>query len=435
MANTKEFLNFEPTEVPKWREKMPTGSQQQPTISEMINDINEYRKSYLQAKNESKIDIGKRTKSDFELLLKFLLNVQAEESIGLSDAGTTEEIVRMFEHSHECDFDTLLVSLNDDDIETLIKQLKDYFSNTNVQICSDTSSSQESLSDEEGCKRQKLQNPVDSFEPPCYPSQGDTEYIIEHRHATIGEKQPLSKDVFETINLYRGYKLLAREINRIPIKERGTHLGLIDIDVCILHAHKILMEQVMDDNNTKPGSFSTNERKAYFKGILHKYPRFAQEELVHIAIQTLVDKYVAMVEEIRQIPDSPDKAREKIQKSFKCASVFLFGFLTLHPFGDGNGRLARLLCSYSLFTFSPFLTPIFNVFSSSVNDDYVDALIEARKGLSLPENITTEEEAKEAAIAVLRQHPSDLCAMIIESNRCMWREYLLMLDLSKFEDE
>lgn len=421
MAKTEEFLNFKITEVPKWRERMPIGSSHQPTISEMIDDINEYRKSYLQAKNESKIDREKRMKSDFELLLKFLLNVQAEEGIGLSDAGATKEIIRMLEHVS--DFDTLLRLLNDDEIETLKKKI---LNDTNVQICSDTSSSQESLSDEEECN---------SFEPPCYPSQGDTEDIIEHRHATIGENQPLSKNVFETINLYRGYKLLAHEIKRIPVKKRGTHLGLLDVDVCILHAHKILMERVMDDNNTRPGSFSTNERQAYFKGIVYKYPRFAQEELVRIAIQTLVDIYVAMVEEIRQIPDSPDKAREKIQKSFKCASVFLFGFLTLHPFGDGNGRLARLLCSYSLFTFSPFLTPIFNVFSSSVNDDYVDALVEARKGLSLPENITTEEEAKEAANAVLRQHPSDLCAMIIESNRCMWREYLLMLDLRKFEDE
>ena len=435
MANTKEFLNFEPTEIPKWRERLPRGSPPQPTISKMINDINEYRKSYLQGKKESKIDTEKRKKTDFELLLKFLLNIQTEENIGISDAGRTEEIFRMLVHSHEGDFDNFLEPLNDDALEALKKEINGCFSSTNVQIFSDTSSSQESLSDEKECKRQKLEKPADTFEPPCYPSLGDTEDIIEHTHATIKEKQSLSKDVFETINLYRGYKLLAREINKVPLKKRSTHLGLIDVDVCILDEHKILMEQVMDGNYTKPGSFSTNERKAHFKGIVHKYPRFAQEELVRTAIQTLVDIYVEMVEEIRQIPDSPDKAREKIHKSFKCVSVFLFGFLTLHPFGNGNGRLARLLCSYSLFTFSPFLTPIFNVFSSSENDDYVDALVKARQGLSLQENITTEEEAKKAAIAVLRQRPSDLCAMIIESNWCMWREYLLMLDLRKLEDE
>ena len=82
-----------------------------------------------------------------------------------------------------------------------------------------------------------------------------------------------------------------------------------------------------------------------------------------------------------KIPDRPENKKEKIEKSFKCASLFLFGFLTLLPFGDGNGRLVRLLYSYSLFTFSPFLTPIFNVFSPSVDNDYVDAVAASRQGL------------------------------------------------------
>ena len=110
----------------------------------------------------------------------------------------------------------------------------------------------------------------------------------------------LCKDLGETINLYEGYKCLAAERDKISKKERKLVLGLIDVDVFILEVHKILMDKVMDDKNTRPGQFSTRERSTGFKGELHTYPRFVMEVLAHITIQTLVDKYADMRGEIRK---------------------------------------------------------------------------------------------------------------------------------------
>ncbi|KAL3855924.1 hypothetical protein ACJMK2_015121 [Sinanodonta woodiana] len=180
-------------------------------------------------------------------------------------------------------------------------------------------------------------------------------------------------------------------------------LGLMDVETCILQTHKIPMDDVMEDHHTGPGKFSTNERQANFSGVKHVYPHFDTEEWAFAAVTMI------------------------------CASLFLFGFLTLHPFGDGNGRLARLLCSYSLLTFSPFLTPVYNVFDSTVEEDYVQALIVARKNITISDKIKTEDEAKQVADIVLRQKPRDLCALIIESNWSMWRKYLDILGIHKIE--
>jgi Fic family protein len=128
-----------------------------------------------------------------------------------------------------------------------------------------------------------------------------------------------------------------------------------------------------------------------------------------------------MIDEI-----SNDKSeRNKLENSFKCASVLLFGFLMLHPFADGNGRLARLLCSHCLNVFSPFPTAIYNVFSPSTRDDYIIALVNARKNLELSsDQIEFPTDAGREALLILEQKPADLCSLIIESSWFTWRRFL-----------
>lgn len=415
MAFLKKFCSFEPTDLPKWRKRLPS-DEEKPTISQMIDDIVEYKRRHKAAIAEGKItkDIKK---TDFKFLMKFLFNVQIEEGIGLTSEGTTKNVVQILEKNGDAAELQGISYL----VETVTSQVETSDSISSQQP-SGTSSSHES-----DCEPQSKRLKLEIFEPPYYPSFGDTEADIDIQHKAISKRENPSKNVYETVNLYRAYKHLAREIADIQKTERHLYLGLIDVETCILKTHSILMDGI--DGNTEPGIFSTNERIAYFKGIKHTYPQFTSSDLAETAVQTLVDKYSDILEEIKNIPDGPENEREKIAKSFKCASIFLFGFLTLHPFGDGNGRLARLLCCYSLFTFSPFLTPIFNVFSSSVTEDYVEALVEARKELELPKFITTKEEALSAAVAILDQNPCDLCALIIESNWYMWQNYLADLNI------
>ena len=438
MACSKQFLNFEPTEKPAWRNRLPENADG-PNISDMIMEIVECRRQFTEMKRNKNLNKESTKDIDFDFLLQFLLNIQLDEGIGLKNEGATKEVVQRLEDDWPVvKYERLLEKLDTHEFgwtRQSSSSSSGQESNTSTdaeggkrkrQFSWESYSSQDSnnSSDDERGKRPKTGRTKDDFDPPNYPSTGNTEEILAYAHEIMSQDEVLCKDLDETINLYKGYKCLAAEIDKISKKERKLVLGLIDVDVFILEVHKILMDKVMDDKNTRPGQFSTRERSARFKGELHTYPRFATEELAHITIQTLVDKYADMREEIRKIPDRPENEKEKIEKSFKCASLFLFGFLTLHPFGDGNGRLARLLCSYSLFTFSPFLTPIFNVFSPSVNSDYVDALVASRQGLKLPEIICTEQEAMEAALTVLRQKPCDLCSLLIQSNHYMWKEYL-----------
>ena len=442
MAESKQFLDFEPTEMPTWRETLQQNADGATTISDMVNEIVNYRHQMSKLKRKKRLTKTSTKDIDLDMLIHFLFNIQTDEDIGLQNEYATKEVINMAEEDWS-DFDS---DAFNDLLERILSKLSIELKTVKHLVAGrferqwSSSSSQESIgSDDKGHVCRARKNTAGSSngqsstlsssdeaerspdcEPPNYPSFGNTEETIRRVHEDKSRTNMLRKQVLETINLYRGYKLIAEEISKVGIGNKEECLGLMDVDVLVLGLHKTLMDNVMADQNTKPGRFSTNERKAQFKGQLHIYPRFANEEIAHIAIQTLVDKYADILEDIRTITDK----EIKIKQCFKLASLFLFGFLTLHPFGDGNGRLARLLCSYSLLRFSPFLTPIFNVFSPSEESDYIDALVKARQGLVLPEVIETEQQAKNAAITVLKQKPSDLCSLLIESNCYCWKYYI-----------
>ncbi|XP_060590059.1 uncharacterized protein LOC132745226 [Ruditapes philippinarum] len=247
-----------------------------------------------------------------------------------------------------------------------------------------------------------------------------------------------TKSTKETTNLYLAYKHIKDELKKsiddmaeanTPNKEidffSGKHdsKGFIEVESLIKHTHNILMEDIMHEG-TPPGNFSTYPRTAEFNGKTHEYPKFENVAVAEQAIQTLVDKVNEIIESIRQ-KNISDEERAKMY--FKCSSLFLFCFLSLHPFGDGNGRLARLLSSYNLLTFSPFLTPIYNVFSATRKCDYVQALVDARQGLGEAQHITVKDEAINMSISAMEQKPSDLCSMLIESNWTVWRQLLFKL--------
>jgi len=74
------------------------------------------------------------------------------------------------------------------------------------------------------------------------------------------------------------------------------------------------------------GQFSTKLRTASFRGEETTYPTFLDQNLTYRALLFLVDLY------------------NNVKNSVK----FLFTFLCLHPFGDGNGRLGKIIFSYCL---------------------------------------------------------------------------------------
>lgn len=145
----------------------------------------------------------------------------------------------------------------------------------------------------------------------------------EHRPPTQNEKN-------ETLNLLRGYQHLKNELKKIPQNERHSFLGIIDVETCIKACHKVLMTNLLDKSKTAPGKFSTLPRSVEFEGKYYLYPSYQTEEIAFDAVQAIVDKYNEMISEISAIEDE----KEKLTNSFKCASLLLFSFLTLHPFSD-----------------------------------------------------------------------------------------------------
>lgn len=372
----KEFLTFSPTANPPWRARLKN-SEDIPSIEVMLKDINSYRLIY--EKNKDNIPADDHKKVIREMLISFFVHVQKEEGIGVEERGATAELLTYAEEE-ERNGNTLEEPMDCTEEEPL--QLNE------AEVHSQSSSS----------------------EP-----QSSLEAQVKDRYRK-GEDNEKSEQ--ETLNLCRAYLHIKKEIDEAD----ADSIGYIDLESCVQQVHKIAMKRILPD----PGKFCENKRLAKFRGETHEYPRFTSQAIAEESLMTLIDKYNWIVRDLRHNKLSDDKA---VEWSFKCASLFLFALLTLHPFSDGNGRVARLLASYSMWTHCPFMTPIYNVFSSSCEGDYVQALVDARHGLELKSELSTKEDAREAAVRTLKQAPSDLCAMLIESNWAMWRQCLKQLKL------
>lgn len=359
----------------------------------MLRDIVKYKQRYQHLKRTSNHSDRKKIHED--LLVRFLCTIQKEEGIGVKKESETISLMRDLDEGGGMS----------KEVESMLEgKTILYERNHSLELPS--------------IELDKLDT---VHEMPC---SGATP----------------TKSKVETINLYKAYKHIKDELQKAKnekpkgdVTEFGYGLfsnnyddkGFIEVESLIKYTHKILMANVVPEK-TSPGRFSTNDRIAEMTGgILYKYPKFENEAAAEKAVQTLVDKVNEIIESIKQMAASEE---QKVKLYFKCSSLFLFCFLTLHPFSDGNGRLARLLSSYNLLTYSPFLTPIYNVFSASRECDYVQALIDARQGLAEVKPITARDEAINLTISIMHQKPEDLCSMLIESNWTVWRQLLIRLD-------
>ncbi|XP_052813499.1 uncharacterized protein LOC128240735 [Mya arenaria] len=365
MEGKLKFLKYEYPEKPRWMQ-----SSVGPTVAEMLTDIRKYLEQFSSFKDAAKQNppqyldlLGKISVARRDLLLKYLLNVQQEEGIGVQDKETTHQI------------------MNAVDIEI------------------------------------KIEN-----SPPLLEDFPSLECDISSLDSNV-----MSKSVDETKNLYKAYTVLVSDTNETQEEtdkqEFKDCIGLLQKEL-LTELHKVLMDGVMDEHSTSPGHFSTKRRVTKYHGADHEYPHFHTESIAEQTVEHLINEYNGMLIEIKKAKIYDEKCLEML---FKCATSFLFTFLQLHPFADGNGRLARLLGSYSLLTFSPFMTPIYNVFSKSSENDYIDALVEARRNLESHPPIDDMNSGVKVVNTLLQQEPRDLFAMLVESNWTMWRQFLIRL--------
>ena len=213
-------------------------------------------------------------------------------------------------------------------------------------------------------------------------------------------KLNLSQQENETSNLERAYEYLMK----IKQNEQDADLhGYIE-ESMLRESNKIILDGIeRPKNSTKPGFYSNRRRFTMFEGERYEYQMPPD---MHHAVNNLLDKFNSLYRDSQNESDE----EKKVYKLFKTCSWFLFEMLDLHPFGNGNGRVCRLLCSYVLSTCTPFATPIYNVWSSSSKHDYKVALKAAR-----PDPADRHPADR---------HPCTLTTMIIECNWYAWKHFM-----------
>ncbi|XP_078349127.1 uncharacterized protein LOC144634056 [Oculina patagonica] len=234
----------------------------------------------------------------------------------------------------------------------------------------------------------------------------ETEKFLKSFYARGGNyKRQFSINEQETVNLMSAYEYLLEKIKR---EERASDYGLIE-PYLLKETHRILMKDInLKEGSTKPGEFSNNPRYTDFKGERYHYPHYPKPKDMVNAVDSLLDQYNNLFDLCTrdQLKDFDD-----FSYLFKTCAWLLFELLDLHPFSDGNGRLCRILCSYVLSKFTPFPTPVYNVWTESKKDDYKQALWDTRvSGKRLPTALTT---------------------MIIECNYHGWRKFFEALNREK----
>lgn len=203
------------------------------------------------------------------------------------------------------------------------------------------------------------------------------------------------------MNLRVAYENLLDKIRR---EERAGDYGLMEVSL-LEETHRLILQDIpLPKGFTKPGKMSNNPRVTEFRGEIYHYANPGDMES---AVCNLLDKYNFLFDSCTQ-GNGELKGLDDFYNLFKTSAWLLFELLDLHPFSDGNGRLCRILCSYSLSKLNPFPTPIYNVWTDSCKDDYIKALVEARMSPG--------------------RHPCALTTMIIECSYYGWQSFFRALD-------
>ena len=238
----------------------------------------------------------------------------------------------------------------------------------------------------------------------------DTKIFLRARDCSserrVSTCSSLSVEEQETVNLINSYASL---VAKVKSEEQISDYGLLEVGL-LKDTHRLILQNIPQHRGlTKPGEMSNKPRVTEFKGEIYHY---ANPDDMESAVINLLDKYNFLYDSCFKEKGGRDEDID-VYSLFKTCSWFLFELLDLHPFSDGNGRLCRILCSYSLSALNPFPTPIYNVWRNSCKGDYIEALVEARMS---PD-----------------RHPSALTTMIIECSFYGWENFFKALQGSSEE--
>lgn len=170
----------------------------------------------------------------------------------------------------------------------------------------------------------------------------------------------------------------------------------------ILMVHKILMEGLVEKLEEN-GKLRETCTYVNWEGSLYIYPRHQD---VEDKLHAVVDRHSVYIEQMSKIENH---SKEKVEHVFKCAARLLFDFVDTHPFGDGNGRMCRLLANFVVNLITPFPVALYQPSTdNSGYTNYVNAIVQCRDN---------REEG-----------PRELAAMLVEGAWNGWKIFFRTLE-------
>jgi len=182
----------------------------------------------------------------------------------------------------------------------------------------------------------------------CALTETDTRVLIEHDITAKGK--PL-KDHFMLKDHYAAFHF---------IKEQAGLKVKPDIDF-IRHLGAMVMKNTGEVVNTVLGSFDTS------KGDLRLVQVYVDKKYFpnHTKVPALLEEFITNLNERIDTVSGID--------ILKLAADVHYNFVNIHPFGDGNGRTARLLMNYvQMYHNQPFI----KIFTED-RIEYIECLNEA----------------------------------------------------------
>lgn len=201
----------------------------------------------------------------------------------------------------------------------------------------------------------------------CSLSETDTKVLIEQNITALGK--PLT-DHLLVKDHYSSFLFIKQE----AAKKRLLSIDFIkEINACVMKSTGSVVSTIAGDFDVSKGDMRLAQvyvDKKYF-------PDFSK---VPILLQQLVDSVNNRIENASG------------NNIIKLASDLHYNFVNIHPFGDGNGRTARLLMNYIQLYHSE---PLIKIFTED-RADYIDALneTEEKENLEVFRNFVCRQQIK-----------------------------------------
>ena len=214
----------------------------------------------------------------------------------------------------------------------------------------------------------------------------DTEEVLKKFiENTKSDSEVQSTEKIETLNTY---KAMAKFYELHEVMKRT---GLLTVDG-INDIHKVLLEGL------HPNCGKIRDTVAYTQW--NKGPHFyPPPQKVEGLLYALVDYHNICMDAC----PSDTFSRKYTAYIFKCAARLLFEFVDTHPFGDGNGRMCRLLANHIVGLIIPFPVVLYHKHEErSERMDYINAIVRCREH---PE-----------------EGPCELAAMLVEGAWHGWKK-------------